>query len=62
MNIPPEKLEICLQALQQISDDPSLIDHQVRFKTLIAKIYKNGRKGIRKANQQPQKNADEYLK
>jgi len=62
MNIPPEKLEICLQVLQQISDNPSLIDHQARFKTLIAKIHKNGRKGIRKTNQQQKKAADEHLK
>ncbi|HLP91913.1 MAG TPA: SDR family oxidoreductase [Nostocaceae cyanobacterium] len=62
MNIPPENLEICLQVLQQISEDPALINNHERFKSLIAKIYKNGRKGIKKENQEQRKAADEELK
>ena len=49
MNIPPEKLEICLAVLQQISEDPTIIGEHDRLKSLIAKIYKEGRKIARSA-------------
>jgi NAD(P)-dependent dehydrogenase (short-subunit alcohol dehydrogenase family) len=47
-NIPAERLEICLEVLQQIADDPESIVSHDRFKGLIAKIYKQGRKYSRK--------------
>jgi hypothetical protein len=37
MDISPEQLEICLNVLQQISDDPSLIEQHDRLKNLIVK-------------------------
>jgi NAD(P)-dependent dehydrogenase (short-subunit alcohol dehydrogenase family) len=49
MDIPPEQLEICLKVLQQISDNPSLIEQHDRLKNLIAKIYQKNRKISRKA-------------
>jgi hypothetical protein len=48
MNIPPEELEICLNVLQKISENPAMIDHHERCKSLIAKIYKHGKKGARR--------------
>jgi NAD(P)-dependent dehydrogenase (short-subunit alcohol dehydrogenase family) len=56
MDIPAEKLEICLEVLQQIADDPeslakplgTRIAHEDRLKSLIAKIHKQGRKYSRK--------------
>jgi hypothetical protein len=48
MDIPAEKLEICLEVLQQIADDPGSIAHADRIKSLIAKIHKQGRKYSRK--------------
>jgi NAD(P)-dependent dehydrogenase (short-subunit alcohol dehydrogenase family) len=62
MNIPPDEVEICLKVLQQISEEPSLIDSHDRFKSLIAKIYKNGRKESRRALQQQQKEETQKLK
>ncbi|GAA5530104.1 hypothetical protein Hgul01_03922 [Herpetosiphon gulosus] len=39
-----EQIELCLTILQQIADDPTQIDQHDRFKSLVAKIYKQGRK------------------
>ena len=49
MDIPPEQLEICLKVLQQISDNPSLMEQHEQIKTLIAKIYHRNRKNSRRA-------------
>jgi NAD(P)-dependent dehydrogenase (short-subunit alcohol dehydrogenase family) len=49
MDIPPEQLEICLNVLQQISDEPRLIEQHDRLKNLIAKIYQKNRKISRRA-------------
>lgn len=49
MDIPPEQLEICLNVLQQISDEPSLMEQDDRLKNLIAKIYHKNRKISRRA-------------
>jgi NAD(P)-dependent dehydrogenase (short-subunit alcohol dehydrogenase family) len=48
MDIPAKKLEICLEVLQQIADDPESIASHDRLKGLIAKIHKQGRKYSRK--------------
>jgi NAD(P)-dependent dehydrogenase (short-subunit alcohol dehydrogenase family) len=62
MNIPPEELEICLNVLQKISEDPTLINDRDRFKSLIAKIYKEGRKNLRHARQQQRQFEDKELR
>ncbi|MEG4066316.1 SDR family NAD(P)-dependent oxidoreductase [Microcoleus sp. Pol11C2] len=62
MNIPPDQLEICLNVLQQISEDPAVIGEHDRFKSLIAKIYKKGRKGWRQTQQQQRRVEDRQLK
>ncbi len=61
-NISPAELEICLQVLQQISEDPTTIDRHDRLKSLIAKIHKEGRKKSRQSHQHQQIIADRQLK
>ena len=58
MNIPPKHLEICLNVLQQISENPAVINHHERFKSLIAKIYKEGKKSYRSQQRQNQQAED----
>jgi NAD(P)-dependent dehydrogenase (short-subunit alcohol dehydrogenase family) len=60
-NISPAEVEICLQVLQQIAEDPMTIDRHDRFKTLIAKIHKEGRKKSRQAERQQQQTVDRQL-
>lgn len=62
MNIPPDKLEICLNVLQQISEDPAVIGKHDRFKSLIAKIYKEQRKNSRHTQKQQRQIEDRQLK
>ncbi|MUG98092.1 SDR family NAD(P)-dependent oxidoreductase [Scytonema sp. UIC 10036] len=62
MNIPPEEVEICLKVLQQVSEEPALIGSHLRFKSLIAKIYKNAKKESRRAIQQQKKEEAQKLK
>ncbi|MDY7022853.1 MAG: hypothetical protein SWJ54_16135, partial [Cyanobacteriota bacterium] len=44
MTLSPREIEQTLNVLQRIADDPALIDDHDRFKSLIAKIYKRGKK------------------
>jgi NAD(P)-dependent dehydrogenase (short-subunit alcohol dehydrogenase family) len=62
MNISPEQLENCLQVLQQIADNPSVIDHHDRFKSLIAKIHKQGRKKARQTQREIRQAEDRETK
>lgn len=62
MNIPPDKLEICLNVLQEISENPAMISEDHRFKSLIAKIYKEGRRNLRQTQQQQRRIEDSQLK
>ncbi|WP_310481876.1 SDR family oxidoreductase [Chamaesiphon sp. VAR_48_metabat_403] len=57
-NISPERLEICLEVLQQIADDPESIANHDRIKGLIAKIHKQGRKYSRKHDRTERKIED----
>lgn len=41
-------LDACLRVLQAVADDPALIDDHERFKGLVAKIHRLGRKGDRR--------------
>ncbi len=61
MNFSPEELEICLNVLQQVSDNPSAIDN-VRFNTLVAKIHKQGRKKARRTIREIQQAEDNSLR
>ena len=62
MAISSDHWDICLAVLQKISDDPSLIDKHDRSKSLIAKIYRHGRKGLRRSSLQQRDAADQKLK
>src|ERR1044071_2615002 len=44
MNYTPEEFETCLKVLQEISADPSVMNENLRFKGLIAKIHRWGKK------------------
>ena len=58
MGISPQSREIAIEVLQQISDCPELINDDERFKSLVAKIYKQGRKANKKAQVKPRENCD----
>jgi NAD(P)-dependent dehydrogenase (short-subunit alcohol dehydrogenase family) len=45
MNFTPDELETCLKVLQHVADDPSVVDAHDRFKALVAKVHRRGRKG-----------------
>lgn len=62
MAIPPDHWDTCLAVLQQIADDPALINDHDRCKSLIAKIYRHGRKGARKIPHQQRQDSDRALK
>lgn len=49
MEIPPEKLETCLEVLQHIADCPSAIDGNKRMMSLVAKINREGKRRERRA-------------
>ncbi|MDB5385533.1 MAG: short chain dehydrogenase/reductase family oxidoreductase [Planctomycetaceae bacterium] len=50
--IDAEELRICLNVLQQVADDPAIIDQHARFKTLIAKIHREGQRGVKNRRRQ----------
>jgi alpha-D-ribose 1-methylphosphonate 5-phosphate C-P lyase len=64
--VPPpiatEDLEICLKVLQQVADDPKIINTHDRFKSLVAKIHKTGKKSQRQAVQVQHRQDDRALK
>ncbi|HEU4321762.1 MAG TPA: SDR family oxidoreductase [Roseiflexaceae bacterium] len=57
----PEELEICLRVLQRVADDPGLVQEHERFKSLVAKIHKGGKKGERRAAQSQRRAEDRAL-
>ena len=58
MGILPQSREIAIQVLQQIADCPELIDNDERFKSLVAKVYKQGRKANKKVQVKSERNCD----
>lgn len=48
MDIPPEQLDLCFSVLQQIADDPGLLEQHDRLKPLINRIYRKMRRIDRK--------------
>ena len=44
MEIPPEELEICLRVLKQYADYPTIFRQDERFKGLVSKVVKEGRR------------------
>ena len=61
MKFAPEDIETTLAVLQQISEDPTLIDRHSRFKSLIAKIYKQAKKNKKRIQKQIQQESDRQL-
>lgn len=59
--ITPQDLETCLRVLQVIADDPSVMDAHDRFKSLVAKIHRQAKKGKRHARRAREMQADRQL-
>lgn len=53
-----QELEICLRVLQEVADDPRLVQEHERFKALVAKIHRQGRRGQRQEAQQQRRAED----
>lgn len=49
MTFTTEELNVALRVLQAIADEPSQMDEHVRFKTLVAKIHKEAKRGHKHA-------------
>ncbi|MGL5942031.1 MAG: SDR family NAD(P)-dependent oxidoreductase [Waterburya sp.] len=62
MDFESDDLEITLKVLQQISENPTLINSHHRFKSLIAKIYKQGKKNKKQVQKQEKQQLDRALK
>lgn len=74
--ISPLELEICLKVLQQVADDPEIVDHQAsfatvlenmatygdQFKSLVTKIHKAAKKHKQKSNQIQYRQHDRAIK
>ena len=54
MDISPEELEVCLQVLQRIADSRGTIRRSDRLNSLIAKVYREGKRHDRQAERQRQ--------
>src|SRR5438128_2724943 len=58
MSFSTEELDTCLAVLQEISEDPSVMNEHARFKSLIAKIHKWGKKNEGQKVRQRRMSAD----
>ena len=45
MTLNPDDLDACLRVLQTVSEDPSGMAGHDRFKALVAKVHRRGKKG-----------------
>lgn len=61
-SIAPEDMAACLRVLQQVSEEPSLIQDNDRMKGLIAKIHRGGRRGVRRDAHAGRRTEDRQLK
>ena len=59
MNFTADELETCLKVLQEVAWDPATMDGHARFKTLVAKVHRQAKKGKRTAVRLLERNADE---
>jgi NAD(P)-dependent dehydrogenase (short-subunit alcohol dehydrogenase family) len=48
MNFTTDELETCLKVLQHVADDPSVVDGHDRFKALVAKVHRHGKKAVKR--------------
>jgi NAD(P)-dependent dehydrogenase (short-subunit alcohol dehydrogenase family) len=56
------ELEICLKVLQQVADDPTIVDTHDRFKSLVAKIHRVGKKEQRHASKVQRRQDDRAVR
>ncbi len=62
MHFTDDELNTCLRVLQVIADDPAMMQEHERFKSLVAKIHKTGKKEQRRVAQQRRNSADRVVK
>ena len=56
--ISTEDWEACLRVLQIVAKDPALAAGEERFKALVAKVHREGKRGVRRGKQQHRQEAD----
>ena len=61
-DIPVEDWEACLRVLQAVSEDPARISGDERFKALVAKIHREGKRGARRDAEVRRQAADRETK
>ena len=62
LGISTEDWEACLRVLQAVSKDPAQIAEDERFKALVAKIHKEGKRGVRRDAQEKRQADDRRTK
>jgi NAD(P)-dependent dehydrogenase (short-subunit alcohol dehydrogenase family) len=62
MEFTSEELKICLKVLQEISEDPVVMNENERFKGLVAKIHRQAKKSNGRNRHRLQKVADQKMK
>jgi NAD(P)-dependent dehydrogenase (short-subunit alcohol dehydrogenase family) len=58
MSFTTDELETCLKVLQSVADDPAVMDAHERFKTLVAKVHRRGRKAVKLRRRADDRRAD----
>jgi NAD(P)-dependent dehydrogenase (short-subunit alcohol dehydrogenase family) len=58
MSYSEEELAICLRVLQAVADDPTQIQEHKRFKALVAKIHREGKRGERRSMREARQASD----
>lgn len=58
MSYSEEELAICLRVLQAVADDPAQIQEHKRFKALVAKIHREGKRGERRSMREARQASD----
>jgi len=61
MNFTLDELQTCLKVLQEVSQEPAMMNGHERFKGLVAKIHRQAKKGIRAGNGRRIKQADKNV-
>ncbi len=61
-DVPTEDWETCLRVLQTVSEDTALAAGDERFKALVAKIHREGKRGARREGEQQRRAADRQTK
>ncbi len=62
LGISTEDWNACLRVLQTVSEDPAQVSGEERFKALVAKIHKEGKRGVRRDAQEQRQSEDQQTK